>query len=151
MTPADPGPPARSPRLWLIAAFALCCFPIVARTTHPLDEQLFVPVTPMDRTDGARAEQWAFLEACRAHLPPQPVFTIIAEDPDIAMALFMMSIGAYPDSLPLPTTYYGMPMPEVGRQADFVLAYRRPPPPDWNLRLVARVRHGAVYARVPAP
>ena len=151
MTPADAGPPARSPRLWLIAAFALCCFPIVARTRLPLDEQLFFPVTPMDRTDGARAEQWAFLEACRAHLPPQPVFTILAEDPDTAMALFMMSIGAYPDSLPLPTTYYGMPMAEIGRQADFVLAYRRLPPPDWNLRLVARVRHGAVYARVPAP
>ena len=54
-------------------------------------------------------------------------------------------------SIPLPTTYYRMQMPEVGRQADFVLAYRKAPPADWNLRLVARVRHGAVYARVPAP
>ena len=151
MTPADPGPTSRSPRLWLIAAFALCCFPIVARTTHPLDEQLFVPVTPMDRTDRARAEQWAFLEACRAHLPPQPVFTILADDSDTEMALFMMSIGAYPDSLPLPTTYYGTDTPEIGGQAPLVLAYRRVPPPDWNLRLVARVRHGAVYARASAP
>jgi len=151
MNPADADPPGRSPRLWLIAAFALCCFPIAARTAHPLDEQLFVPITPLDRTDGVRAEQWSFLEACRPHLPPQPVFTIVAEDPDAAMSLFMMSIGAFPDSLPLPTMYYGMPAPEIGRQADFVLAYRQPPLPHWNLRLVARVRHGAVYARLPAP
>lgn len=151
MIPLDAEPPARSPRLWLIAAFALCCFPIVARTAHPLDEQLFLPITPLDRTDGSRAEQWEFLEACRAHLPAHPAFTILAEDPDTAMSLFMMSFGAYPSSLPLPTTYYRMQVPEVGRQADFVLAYRKAPPADWNLRLVARVRHGAVYARVPAP
>jgi hypothetical protein len=141
----------RSARLWLIAAFALCCFPIVARTAHPLDEQLFLPITPLDRTDGNRAEQWAFLEACRAHLPANAAFTILASDPDTAMSLFMMSIGAYPSSLPLPTTYYRMRMPEIGRQADFVLAYRRLPPADWNLRLVASVKDGAIYARVPAP
>ncbi len=151
MIPPDADPTARSPRPWLIAAFALCCFPLVARTTHTLDEQVFLAITPLDRTDGNRAEQWAFLESCRPHLPPSPVFTILAKDPETSMSLFMMSIGAYPDSLPLPTTYYRMPTPEVGRQADFVLAYRRLPPADWNLRLVARVRHGAVYARVPTP
>lgn len=151
MIPPDAEPPARSPRLWLIAAFALCCFPIVARTAHPLEEQLFLPVTPLDRTDGARAEQWAFLEACRAHLPANAAFTVLAQDTDTAMSLFMMSIGAYPASRPLPTTYYWMRTPEIGRQADFVLAYRQPPPTDWTLRLVARVRDGAVYARVPAP
>ena len=144
MTPADAGPPARSPRLWLIAAFALCCFPIVARTTHPLGEQLFVPVTPLDRTDGARAEEWAFLQACRAHLPPQPVFTILAENPDTEMALFMMSIGAYPDSLPLPTTYYGLATPEIGGQAPLVLAYRRAPRARWEEHLVERQSHCAI-------
>lgn len=151
MIPPGADPPARSPRLWLIAAFALCCFPLVGRTKQTFDEQVFIPITPLDRTDGSRAEQWAFLESCRSHLPPSPVFTVLARDPDTSMSLFMMAIGAYPHSLPLPTTYYRMQMPEIGRQADFVLAYRRPPPADWNLRLVARVRHGAVYARVPAP
>jgi hypothetical protein len=151
MIPPNGDPPARSARLWLIAAFALCCFPIVARTAHPLGEQLFLPITPLDRTDGNRAKQWAFLESCRSHLPSNAVFTILADDPDTAMSLFMMSIGAFPYSLPLPTSYYRMLMPEVGRQADFVLAYRCSPPADWHLRLVANVQHGAIYARVAAP
>ncbi len=151
MNPPRTAPPSRSPRLWLIAALALCCFPIAARMAHPLDEQLFLPITPLDRTDGARAEQWAFLESCRPHMPANAAFTVVAEDPETAMSLFMMSFGAYPRSLPLPTTYYQMRMPEIGRQADFVLAYRTAPPAGWNLRLVARVRHGAVYARPAAP
>lgn len=151
MIPPDGDPAARSARLWLIAAFALCCFPILARTRHPLDEQLFLPVTPLDRTDGARAEQWAFLESCRSHLPSNAVFTVLAEDSETAMSLFMMSIGAFPYSLPAPSSYYQMPTPDVGREADFVLTYRCLPPPDWNLRLVARVKDGAVYARVPLP
>lgn len=151
MIPPDGDPPGRSARLWLIAAFALCCFPIVARTAHPLDEQLFLPITPLDRTDGARAEQWAFLESCRSHLPSSAVFTILANDSDTAMSLFMMSVGVFPYSLPLPSSYYRTLTPGVGRQADFVLTYRRLPPADWNLRLVASVKDGAIYARVPAP
>ena len=86
MGPADAGPPAGSPRLWLIAAFALCCFPIVARTAHPLDEQLFVPVTPLDRTDGARAQSRGFSwRRAGRHLPPAARVGILAEDPETAM------------------------------------------------------------------
>jgi hypothetical protein len=151
MIPPGGDAPARSVRLWLVAAFALCVFPIVARTTRPLDEQLFLPVTPLDRTDGERARQWAFLESCRSHIPSNAEFTIVAEDPRTAMSLYMMSIGAFPFSLPLPSSYYGTPTPEAGGTAAFVLAYGRLAPEASNLRLVARVRDGAIYARRPAP
>jgi hypothetical protein len=151
MIPSARDPPSRSVPLWLAAAFVLCCFPIVARTAHPLGEQLFLPITPLDRTDGNRAKQWAFLESCRPYFPPASSITVLADDPDTAMSLYMMSIGAFPYSLPLPSSYYGLLTPEEGRKADFVLAYGRPPPAGWPLRLVANVENGAIYARVAAP
>ena len=150
MSAPDEAASPRSARLWLIAAFALCCFPIVARTAHPLDEQVFLPTTPLDRTDSARAEEWAFLESCRSHMPENAVFTVLANDSDTAMSLFMMSVGVFPYSLPVPSTYYRTSTPE-GRQADFVLTYRRLPPADWDVRLVEKVKDGAIYARVAAP
>jgi hypothetical protein len=151
MIPSASNPRPRSVRLWLAAAFVLCCFPIVARTAHPLGEQLFLPVTPLDRTDGIRAKQWAFLESCRPHFPPASSITLLADDPDTAMSLYMMSIGAFPYSVPLPSSYYGLLTPEEGRKADFVLAYGHPPPDDWPLRLVANVENGSIYVRVAAP
>jgi len=151
MSPSAGDPRSRSVTLWLVAAFALCFFPIAARTARPLDEQLRLPVTPLDRTDGRLAKQWMFLESCRPHVAPASSLTVIADDPDAAMSLYMMSIGAFPYSLPLPSSYYGLLTPEEGRKAEFVLAYRRPPPADWPLRLVANVEDGAIYARVAAP
>ena len=151
MIPSASNHRPRSVRLWLAAAFVLCCFPIVARTARPLGEQLFLPVTPLDLTDGIRAKQWAFLESCRPHFPPASSITLLADDPDTAMSLYMMSIGAFPYSVPLPSSYYGLLTPEEGRKADFVLAYGHPPPSDWPLRLVANVENGAIYARVAAP
>ena len=151
MIPRAGNPRSRPVRLWLAAAFVLCCFPIVARTAHPLGEQLFLPVTPLDRTDRVLAKQWAFLESCRPHFPPASIITVLADDPDTAMSLYMLSIGAFPYSLPLPSSYYGRLTPEEGHKADFVLAYGRPPPAGWPLRLVANVENGAIYARVAAP
>lgn len=147
MTRKNASPRNRPALPWLAAAIALCGFPIAARLGRPLGEQIFLPVTPLDRTDGERARQWAFLESCRPYLPPTATMTVIAGDTETEMSLFMMAIGAYPRSIPFPTSYWGKRMPEVGRQADFILAYRRTPPGDWPVRLVATVENGAVYAR----
>jgi hypothetical protein len=104
-------------------------------------------MTPVDRVDSERARQWLFLEESRRHLPPKSSFTVLAEDPDVEMAIYMMSYGVLPDTLPLPTRYYGNPTPEYGREARFVLAFGLAAAPDPAARLVARVPGGAVYER----
>jgi hypothetical protein len=139
----------RSRVVWFAGAAALVLFPLWRFFQRPLREQLRLPLTPVDRVDGARARQWLFLEESRAHVPPGSSFTVLAEAPDVEMALYMMSFGILQDGLPLPTRYYGNPTVEYGREAQYVLAFDLPdaPEPPSRLRLVARVRGGAVYER----
>ena len=129
----------------------LVLFPLARFLGRPLRQELRLPVTPVDRVDPARARQWLFLAESRSHLPPKASFTVLADDPDVEMALYMMSFGVVPDGLPLPTRYYGNPTPEFGREARYVLAFDLAEAPEPASRLVARVRGGAVYERPPAP
>ena len=139
----------RSRIAWLAGAAVLVLFPLWRFFERPLREQLRLPLTPVDRVDGARARQWLFLEESRPHVPPKSSFTVLADDPDVEMALYMMSFGVLQDGLPLPTSYYGNPTAEYGREARYVLAFDLPdaPEPPSRLRLVARVPGGAVYER----
>ena len=137
----------RARLVWLAGAVALVVFPLGRFFARPLREQLALPITPIDRLDPARARQWLFLAESRAHLPAKPSFTVLAEDPDVEMALYMMSFGIVEDGLPLPTRYYGNPTPELGRDARFILAFGLAGNPDPSARLVARVFGGAVYER----
>ena len=138
---------ARVRAVWFVGAFALVLFPLARFFRQPLREELRLPTTPVDRVDPARATQWLFLTESRRHLPPKPSFTVLAEDPDVEMSLYMMSYGVVEDGLPLPTRYYGNPTPEFGREARYVLAFGLPDVPEPSARLVARVRGGAVYER----
>jgi hypothetical protein len=133
--------------VWLAGAAVLVVFPLSRFFDRPLRQELRLPITPVDRVDSARARQWMFLEESRAHLPPKASFTILADDAEVEMALYMMSFGVVPDGLPLPTRYYGNPTPEFGREARYVLAYDLADAPDPAARLVARVSAGAVYER----
>jgi hypothetical protein len=80
-------------------------------------------------------------------VPPKSSFTVVADDRDVEMALYMMSFGVIPDGLPLPTSYYGNPTPEYGRDARYVLAFDLTDAPEPGARLIARVQGGAVYER----
>ena len=133
--------------VWFTGAAALVVFPLARFLDGPLREQLRRPVTPVDRVDSERARQWMFLEEIRQHLPRKSSFTVVAKDPDVEMALYMMSYGALPDTLPLPTRYYGKPTPEFGREARFVLAFDLAELPEPDARVVARVHSGTVFER----
>jgi hypothetical protein len=134
--------------VWLAGAALVALFPLWRFFERPLREQLRFPITPVDRVDDARARQWLFLAESRPHVPPRSSFTVLAEDPDVEMALYMMSYGILPDGLPLPTRYYGNPTPDHGREARYVLAFGLPDLPEPSVRLVARVSGGAVYERM---
>ena len=82
----------RLARLWLAGALVLCLFPLAPRFFHPLREQLILPTTPLDRTEGKSAREWLFLESCRPFLPSNARFTVLAADSDTEMALYMMAI-----------------------------------------------------------
>ena len=133
--------------VWFAGAAALALFPLWRFFSRPLAEQLRLPITPVDRVDGARARQWRFLAESRPHVPPRASFTVLAADSDVEMALYMMSFGVLQDGIPLPTRYYGNPTPQFGREAKYVLAFDLPeaPEPEDRLRLIARVPGGAVY------
>ncbi len=85
---------------WFAGAAALALFPLWRFFSRPLAEQLRLPLTPVDRVDGARARQWRFLAESRPHVPPKSSFTVLAADPEVEMALYMMSFGALPDGTP---------------------------------------------------
>jgi hypothetical protein len=143
--------PRRLVRLWLAGAVALCFFPLAPRLTQPIAVQLLLPVTPIDRIDADRARQWLFLESCRPFLSAGSPFTVLADDRDVEMALYMMAIGVFPANRPLPHSYYGVPTLPEARRARYVLEYRLSVPADPGARLVARVPNGAVYERTPEP
>jgi len=145
------GAPPRRLRLWLIGALVLCLFPLAPRLVRPLREQLQLPVTPVDRTDGRRAREWLFLDSCRPYVPPGARFTVIADEPHAEMSLFMMAIGLFPESRPLPHSHFLVPALVQAARAKYVLEYRRSTPADPGARLVARVADGAVYERSVPP
>ncbi len=138
-------------RLWLGGAVVLCLFPLAPRLTRPIAVQLLLPVTPIDRIDAERARQWLFLESCRPFLPEGSRFTVLAADPDVEMAMFMMAIGLFPANRPLPHSYYGTPTLLEARRARYVLQYRLSAPADPGARLVAQLPNGAVYERTAEP
>jgi len=105
----------------------------------------------MDETDGEHALEWAFLDACAPWIPRNGSFTVMAADPRVEMAIFMMAVGRYPGTYPFPSGYYQLPTPEQSARARYVLRYRLPDPDDPKLRLLARVADGAVYERTDAP
>jgi hypothetical protein len=101
----------------------------------------------MDRTDGEAARQWLFLWQARALLPPGTSYTVLGPNPEIEMNLFMMSLGLFPQAEGLPSSYYGVPTPNVGARARYVLVFRRTPPPGLEPR--GTLDEGAVCERPP--
>lgn len=139
-------------RLWLATAAVLCAISLGRMLALRPDAWFTLPITPVDRVDGTRARQWLFLESSRPHVPAGASFTVVAEDPDVEMALYMMSFGLFPKCLPVPTRYYGIPTAEDGRTARYVLAFGEKAADargdaDDPMRLVARVAGGAVFDR----
>lgn len=90
--------------------------------------------TPFDNTGSGHAEQWAFLRAAAAHIPQGASFTVVAQDVDTEMSLFMMAVGLLPDSRPIPSSYYGEAV-EAGGDARFVLEFGdfADPQPPWTV------------------
>jgi hypothetical protein len=59
----------------------------------------------------------------------------------------MMSRGIFESQEGLPTSYFGIPTPDEGRRARYVLVYGQCPEASNSLRLVSESGQGCVFER----
>lgn len=150
MTPPVPSPPfprrgAAATLLWILASGALLVGPVVRWLEVPARDRLIVPQTPVDRTLGRYAEEWRFLERAREYVPDGASVTVRAEHWQREVSLYILSLGLYPDSSPIPAAYYDSPAEQQKRRARFVLSFRCQPPSRTGLQTVARFPEGCVF------
>ena len=136
--------------LWLAGASLLLVFPLRLWIRAAPRDLLAQQISPVDYTDGAAARQWIFLRKARTVIPPGTTYTVIAPTRDVEMNLFMMSLGLLPEAEGLPSSYYGVPTPETGFRARYVLAYQSALQPGLHLPR-AVFTDGTVYERRPPP
>lgn len=108
---------------------------------------LRVPATPLDRTSEHAARLWSFLMEARDTIPAGASYTVEARDRDDEMNLYMLSLGIFCRQEALPSSYFGVPTPDLGRRARFVLVYGVAPSRIAQARLVRAVPSGGVYER----
>jgi len=100
----------------IISTAVLVSLPLrVAEVNHSLR-------TPFDNTDSGHAAQWSFLSEASHHVPAGASFTVVADDRDLEMSLYMMAVGLLPEAVALPSSYYGRSAP-IGERAGFVLKF----------------------------
>ena len=139
---------ARRPAgLWLAAAFLLLSFPLLRWHRIPAGERWPVSDTPLNLTNSAVAEEWRFLKRAGESVPPGASFTVLAEDADREMSLFMVAIGLLPDRWPLPSSYFKKPE-AAGARAEYVLAFGCDSRGAAGAVLVRRLPGGCVFRRV---
>jgi hypothetical protein len=143
----EPGPRRASLASWIAGAWLVLLFHGFA-WRHASDvAPLGIPETPVDRVSPDLRGQWTFLMDARAAIPPGADYTVRAETPDREMSLYMLSIGVFPRSRPIPSSYYGTPLRALGSRAAYVVdegcRFAETPP----ARTIARFRGGCVKHR----
>ena len=105
------------------------------------------PETPLDLTSRHGARLWAFLMEASDAIPAGASYTVEAEDLGDEMTLYMLSLGIFFKQKALPSSYFGVATPDLGRRARFVLVYGVAPSRVAQARLVRAVGSGAIYDR----
>ena len=133
--------------IWLLGAAAILIAGVSSSRLLSSSAPLRIPATPLDLTSDRFARMWSFLREIRGRVPDGASYTVLADDPNDAMFVYMISLGIFERQQALPTTYYGDAFPQ-GSGARYVLSYGEEPPEPPDARLVVRTRLGAVYERV---
>jgi hypothetical protein len=108
---------------------------------------LRLPATPADLTNPVYAQQWQFLMDARGWVPQDAPYTVVSDDPEREMSLFMLSLAVYPKARALPTSYFGPRPANLPAEARFGLDEncRLRDRPD--LRVLATLSAGCVETR----
>ena len=113
--------PAPDIFLWLLGAAVILYFHGLMYEELRRSGPIGPPQTPIDHVSPDGAAQWRFLMDARPWIPDGADYTVESSGPDREMSLFMLSLGIYPRSHALPTTYFGMPFASIGARARYVL------------------------------
>ena len=133
--------------IWIVEAVVVLAAGVHGSRLPSISSAIRLPLTPLDRTSPSAAGLWRFLVEVRGAVPRGASFTVQAARADDEMTLYMFSLGLLVGREALPSSYYGVPTPEAGRRARFVLTYGVAGPRVGRGRLVRETAGGAVYER----
>ncbi|HVT03340.1 MAG TPA: hypothetical protein VHL58_08185 [Thermoanaerobaculia bacterium] len=133
-------------RLWLASSFLLLLPAVFFWTRLPLDDVARLPLTPFDGvTTSVETDEWDFIVRAHAVVPPGKTFTVRASTPQLALEVYMMSLGVLPEDEGFPSSYFGAP--DAGTKAEYVLDYRCGGKPDSAMQRLAAFPSGCVDRR----
>jgi hypothetical protein len=111
------------------------------------DRALTIPPTPVARIQEMYSDQLLLLREAAKLIPEGASYTAVAFDRDAEMSLFMFSLSELLNRYPLPMSYYGLPVSEVGGRARYVVSYRCQTL-EPGLKLLGKFPQGCVYERM---
>jgi hypothetical protein len=133
--------------LWLAAAAFLLLFPLRFWSKPVGRAMLSVAASPVERCNPQLGAAWRFLHSAGAYLPSGATYTVLAPTPEAEMEALMVAFGLLPDARPLPSSYYGRPLPELGGQAEYLLVLAGTPLKEGGTEPVAELEGGVVLRR----
>jgi hypothetical protein len=133
--------------IWIIGAAVVLAAGLHCSRLTSVAAAIRVPATPLDLTSEHAARLWGFLMEARGTIPAGASYTVEAQDRDDEMTLYMLSLGIFFNREALPSSYFGVATPDLGRRARFVLVYGTAPFRVAQGRLVRAVPSGAIYDR----
>ena len=108
---------------------------------------LTIPRNMVEPVNPEFAALLRLISAAKRVIPAGATYTVLAPNPDTEMALLSFSYADLPDSVPMPSSYYGDEHPGVGERARYVIAYQCDAQ-EARVRLILRIAEGCVFERM---
>lgn len=134
-----------------MAAALLLAFPIRFWAKPVGRAMLAVPSSPVERVNPELGRTWRLLREVAPRIPAGATFTVRAATDEAEMEAFMVAVGLLPHGRPVPSSYYGVPQPGFGSEAEWVVAVGEVSLAGEGTEVVARSKDGLLLRRRPHP
>lgn len=112
---------------------------------------LSVPASPVERVNPELGRTWRLLRDVAPRIPPGATFTVRAASAEVEMEAFMVAVGLIPHAQALPSSYYGVPQPRAGGEAEWVVVVGEASLSPEGVEVVSRSENGLLLRRRPHP